>query len=283
MLGCTRRAAAWRVGQEQRYLAAAAGMRWDSVPERFQPGEEHQLSKVLRRWLSTSVRPSKISKLQLRQAAEQKKRLREAEQRRGQQVIGGVMALCGASCIAFAHPEAALGVLRNPDAVGSALVAAGAATAIAPSIVATCRGAIGLREQLKLLHIQLASTRRTVEELLREVRPTEDEETPKTHVPSKVLHLRNVPPDATLDDIDDLFPENVQPAKIVLLTNKHQALVQLDSVAVATKALEGFDDVKPHIGANRIFPAFSIWPYLTAPKEELSSSQHAARRMRAAP
>lgn len=214
--------------------------------------------RLLVRGLSSSQQG--LGRLALRRQAETKKRLREAEMRRAQRLVGGAIAATGVSLLTYGHADYVLTTLRDLDTVGTVLVVTGCGAAVAPSLVDAWRSVAAARQRLAMLHAQLASTQRAVERLSREIQDDENQ-------PSRVLHLRNLPSDATNDEIDTLFPQ--PPSKTVLMLHKSQALVQLDSIHAATAALEIFersDDLPgPTIRNHKIFASFSIWPELNTP------------------
>jgi RNA recognition motif-containing protein len=55
---------------------------------------------------------------------------------------------------------------------------------------------------------------------------------------SKVLHVRNLPADATESDLVTLLSSFGTIVKTLLINATHQAFVEMDSVESATKALE---------------------------------------------
>lgn len=111
--------------------------------------------------------------------------------------------------------------------------------------------------------------------------PAQRGRAPKPDVtPSKVLHLRNTPRDATQEDVEDLFHE--VPLKVVLLPGKPQALVEMSSVEAATKALTSFQQGKvAQINGNRIYFNYSHRAEIEPPRDPAAaaaSRRHKKRR-----
>lgn len=226
----------------------------------------------------------------MRFVAEQKKRMRRANEIKGQRLAGSAVALCGAGVLSYGHADLVLSCLRDPNFVGSMLLIAGVGTALSPTLRNAASGAAGLREEIRGLRVQMASTQASVEDLLREVK--DEEESPRAGSPSKVLHLRGVPRDASVEDIDSLFTKTSPPTRILPLMHKNQALVQFDTVYDATTALGALGTEGLRIGKKKILGAYSMWPELnrsprfddaeTASTSSSSSEYHGSLRERMA-
>lgn len=98
--------------------------------------------------------------------------------------------------------------------------------------------------------------------------------------PSKVLHLRNTPKEVTKAEIEALFGSEFGPCvKIVPLPGKPQALVELRSIEIASRALQHLEQSRmAQIRNNKIYFNYSHRAEIEEPRDPASAAQPARQQ-----
>ncbi|KAM3248352.1 polypyrimidine tract-binding protein 3 isoform X3 [Capsicum annuum] len=81
--------------------------------------------------------------------------------------------------------------------------------------------------------------------------------------PSKVIHVRNVGHEISENDLLQLFQPFGVITKLVMLRAKNQALLQMQDVPSAVKALQFYSNVQPSIRGRNVYVQFSSHQELT--------------------
>ncbi|KAK4359618.1 hypothetical protein RND71_021847 [Anisodus tanguticus] len=81
--------------------------------------------------------------------------------------------------------------------------------------------------------------------------------------PSKVIHIRNVGHEISENDLLQLFQPFGVITKLVMLRAKNQALLQMQDVPSAVKALQFYANVQPSIRGRNVYVQFSSHQELT--------------------
>nr|WMV69965.1 polypyrimidine tract-binding protein 1/2 [Euglena gracilis]BDX17181.1 polypyrimidine tract-binding protein F [Euglena gracilis] len=81
--------------------------------------------------------------------------------------------------------------------------------------------------------------------------------------PSRVLHLRNVTSEVSHADLQNLASPFGKVQNIVLLRDKNQALIQMDSVAAASAVLNFYTTGYTEVGGRRVYLKYSRHQELT--------------------
>ncbi|XP_019243145.1 PREDICTED: polypyrimidine tract-binding protein homolog 3-like isoform X3 [Nicotiana attenuata] len=81
--------------------------------------------------------------------------------------------------------------------------------------------------------------------------------------PSKVIHVRNVGHEISENDLLQLFQPFGVITKLVMLRAKNQALLQMQDVPSAVKALQFYTNVQPSIRGRNVYVQFSSHQELT--------------------
>jgi len=82
--------------------------------------------------------------------------------------------------------------------------------------------------------------------------------------PSRVLHCRDLPPDATEAEVSALLQPFGHVSHVVMVPAKNQALAQLPSVAEARAALDGFRERPAEIRSKTVAFSYSVRASLIA-------------------
>ncbi|KAK7846400.1 polypyrimidine tract-binding protein like protein 3 [Quercus suber] len=81
--------------------------------------------------------------------------------------------------------------------------------------------------------------------------------------PSKVIHVRNVGPEISENDLLQLFQPFGVITKLVMLRAKNQALIQMQDIPSAVNALQFYANVQPSIRGRNVYVQFSSHQELT--------------------
>ncbi|RVX21639.1 Polypyrimidine tract-binding protein-like 3 [Vitis vinifera] len=81
--------------------------------------------------------------------------------------------------------------------------------------------------------------------------------------PSKVIHVRNVGPEISENDLLQLVHPFGVVTKLVMLRAKNQALLQMQDVASAVSALQYYANVQPSVRGRNVYVQFSSHQELT--------------------
>lgn len=86
--------------------------------------------------------------------------------------------------------------------------------------------------------------------------------------PSKVIHVRNVGHEITENDLLELVQPFGGVSKFVMLRNKNQALLQMEDMTSAQKAVEYYTDtVQPNVRGRNVYMQFSSHQELTTTEQ----------------
>ncbi|KAK8567078.1 hypothetical protein V6N13_110156 [Hibiscus sabdariffa] len=80
---------------------------------------------------------------------------------------------------------------------------------------------------------------------------------------SKVIHIRNVGPEISENDLRELFQPFGGIPKLVMLHAKNQALLQMQDVSSAVNAMQFYTNVQPTIRGRNVYVQFSSHQELT--------------------
>ncbi|KAL4310619.1 hypothetical protein GQ457_01G029100 [Hibiscus cannabinus] len=80
---------------------------------------------------------------------------------------------------------------------------------------------------------------------------------------SKVIHIRNVGPEISENDLLELFQPFGGIRKLVMLLAKNQALLQMQDVSSAINAMQFYSNVQPTIRGRNVYVQFSSHQELT--------------------
>ncbi|MQM18389.1 hypothetical protein Taro_051382 [Colocasia esculenta] len=81
--------------------------------------------------------------------------------------------------------------------------------------------------------------------------------------PSKVIHVRNVGPEISENDLLQLVQPFGVVTKLVMLRAKNQALLQMHDVASAVTALQYYTNLQPNVRGRNVYMQFSSHQELT--------------------
>lgn len=82
--------------------------------------------------------------------------------------------------------------------------------------------------------------------------------------PSKVIHVRNVPSDATEMDVQQIAQNFGPVTKVVLMRAKNQALLEMQDVPSAINMIQFYQGVQPAIKGRNVYVQFSSHQVLTS-------------------
>mmetsp|Transcript_19865 Transcript_19865/g.32586 ORF Transcript_19865/g.32586 Transcript_19865/m.32586 type:complete len:146 (-) Transcript_19865:121-558(-) len=92
--------------------------------------------------------------------------------------------------------------------------------------------------------------------------------------PSKVLHIRNVVPEITQEDLQAFCAAFGIVKSVVIMRSKNQALVQMDDISSAINLVMAYKTVQARIKGRNVYPRFSNHQELTGqPQGEATSNR----------
>eukprot|EP00475_Leptophrys_vorax_P006787 TRINITY_DN14241_c0_g3_i2.p1 TRINITY_DN14241_c0_g3~~TRINITY_DN14241_c0_g3_i2.p1 ORF type:complete len:472 (-),score=73.79 TRINITY_DN14241_c0_g3_i2:67-1482(-) len=91
--------------------------------------------------------------------------------------------------------------------------------------------------------------------------------------PSKVIHFRNVPSDATELDVQQLAQSFGPVQKVVVMRAKNQALLEMQDIAAAINMIQFYSGVQPAIKGRNVYVQFSSHQVLTSNDNQNRSHQ----------